>query len=121
MNLISEKDFHFIPNVGRHSILGEIVGLTAPIYRQNYSIAVTHLEPGGSGEKHYHAESDEVYLFTSGHCTMKINDRIIRTEPGMVVIVEPPDLHEILPCEEEVTFYTFSIPPFKPEDYIIPE
>lgn len=118
MKIIQNSGIRFDENPECSSRLGEIAGLTAPIFKEKYSIALTHLDKGGSVIPHYHREADEIYIFVKGHCQMKINREIIQIEAGTIVVIEPEDVHEVLPAPEEVSFYAVTVPPYKPEDFI---
>ncbi|MCX6053989.1 MAG: cupin domain-containing protein [Chloroflexi bacterium] len=118
MKMLREINIEYINNLENASKLGVIVGLTAPILKKDYSIAITRLGPSGTVIRHYHVVSDEVYLFIEGSCIMKVNSDTLLAQPGTVVVIESGDWHEILPCEDVVSFYALSFPAFKPEDFL---
>lgn len=117
MKIIKEENITYSSRESA-SMLGEIVGLTAPINKREYSVAITKLEAGGTVTRHRHAVSDEIYIFTEGCCEMQVNGKSVRASKGTVTVIEPGDWHEILPCCENVTFYAVSFPAFRPEDFL---
>lgn len=119
MKLLHEKDLSYIDNRENLSSLSEIIGKTAPMKSDDYSVALTHLETGGSVKSHYHLSSDEIYIFTEGCCEMVINNKTFPVQKGSVILIEKNDWHEILPCNEPVRFYAISVPPFTPEDFLV--
>ena len=118
MKILQNDGIRFDENPECFSRLGEITGLTAPIFKEKYSIALTHLDKGGSVIPHFHREADEIYIFVKGRCQMKINEEVIQIAAGTIVVIEPEDVHEVLPAPEEVSFYAITVPPYKPEDFI---
>ena len=118
MKIIQNSGIRFDENLECSSRLGEITGLTAPIFKKEYSIALKQMEKGGTVIPHYHREADEVYIFIKGQCRMNINGEALQIEPGTIVVIEPEDIHEILPAPEEVSFYAITVPPYRPEDFI---
>ncbi|MDO4198432.1 MAG: cupin domain-containing protein [Erysipelotrichaceae bacterium] len=118
MKLLKDKDIESANGAGETFLLGEIIGKTAPIHKEDYSIAVTVLEKGGKVIPHYHKISDETYIFIEGSCVMKINGELIDISKGTTIVIEPGDVHEILPAEEKCVFYAITIPAFIPEDFI---
>ncbi len=121
MKLLHDREVSYRPQKEAASMLGELVGRTAPLHSAAYSIAATRLGKGGSVQRHYHAVSDEIYLFTEGACTMAVNGATFRVQAGSAVVLEPGDRHEILPCAAPVVFYAVSVPPFVPEDFLTEE
>lgn len=118
MQQLYKNEMTYFGNEACRSALSELVGRTAPIRKTTYSIAETKLEVGGTVARHYHMVSDEVYIFTKGKCTMRINGQVIQGEAGDIFVIEPGDRHEILPVQEQTEFYAISFPPYSPEDYL---
>lgn len=119
MKVLKEKDFSYMSGFSHEKELGEIIGKTAPILSEEFSLAITNLEVNGSVMKHYHNISDEIYVFCSGEGVLIVNGEEVQFGKGDVVIIEKGDWHEILPVTVPVTFYAFSIPPYLPEDFLI--
>lgn len=121
MDTLHETDLTYFKDTQAHSSLAEILGLTAPLHRDAYSLAVTRLEKGGTVIRHHHQVSEEIYIFTEGRCVMQVDGTPIHAAPGTVVAIHPGEHHEILPSAEAVTFYALSIPPYRPEDFLTEE
>ena len=118
MDILHEKDLCYFEDPQAHSSLAEIMGLSGPLHRRAYSLAETRLQKGGTVIRHHHNASEEIYLFTAGHCVMQVDDARINAAPGTVIAIQVGERHEILPTAEDVVFYALSIPPYQPEDFI---
>lgn len=118
MKLLKAKDICYMQGLSHPKELGEIIGKTAPIVSDKFSLAITNLEQNGSVAKHYHNISEEIYIFCSGQGVMIVNGEKIPFAKGDAVVIEVGDWHEIVPVDAPVTFYALSIPPFLPEDFL---
>ncbi len=119
MKILKAKDISYLEGFSHKKELGEIIGKTAPILSESFSLAITNLEKNGSVAKHYHNISEEIYIFCSGEGVLIVNEEEILFEKGDTVIIEKGEWHEIMPVGAPVTFYALSIPPFSPEDFLI--
>ncbi len=120
MEKIKIADGNCITNPKGNQKLYELIGISAPINYDKCSIAVTRIEPRGHVIKHLHMNSEEIYIFTSGSATMKVNNNEFRVSAGDTVLINKNDIHELHTCDHEcVEFYAVTIPPFDPSDFIV--
>ena len=78
----------------------------------------TKLRKGAAEEKHRHAVTEEVYMFTAGSCRMKINGKEECFSAGDLLVAETGDAHEILEALEDTEFWVLTVPAFDPGDYL---
>ncbi len=76
------------------STIRELLGLpTAPI--RNQSLAEATLEPGQATERHYHAETEEIYYVVEGTGEMELDGDRRQIEVGDAVLIPPGAWHQI--------------------------
>lgn len=76
------------------STIRELLGLpTAPV--RNQSLAEATLEPGQATERHYHAESEEVYYVVEGSGDMELDGETRTVGIGDAVLIPPGAWHQI--------------------------
>ena len=103
---------------GGGSALAEFIGRKTGIRRCAYAVAKTKLRKGAAEEKHRHAVTEEVYMFTAGSCRMKINGKEECFSAGDLLVAETGDAHEILEALEDTEFWVLTVPAFDPGDYL---
>jgi mannose-6-phosphate isomerase-like protein (cupin superfamily) len=109
-----------IPNPERTISIYEAVGLTAAIRDERLSIAKTIMRPGTAAERHYHQESEEIYLVLNGSATMVIDDARFSIAAGDVVAIQPREVHQVITGEgEQIEFLAITVPPYRPDDFLI--
>lgn len=117
MEKIKIQEGNCISDTKNNQTLFELIGLTAPITNNKCSIAVTRMEPNGRIAKHFHKESEEIYIITSGSAMLKVNDSEFKVCTGDTVLINKLDVHEMNTSENEsVEFYAITVPPFNPND-----
>jgi mannose-6-phosphate isomerase-like protein (cupin superfamily) len=62
---------------------------------RNLSIAEATLAPGTSTAAHFHRESEELYLFTSGHGRLRVGEEEREVESGDCVVIPPGTIHRL--------------------------
>ena len=76
------------------STIRELLGnATAPV--RNQSLAEATLAPGQKTERHYHAESEELYYVLEGEGVMEVDSERARVGPGDAVLIPPGAWHQI--------------------------
>ena len=76
------------------STIRELLGLTtAPVRSQ--SLAEATLEPGQATERHYHRESEEIYVVTKGAGVLEIDGETRRVRPGEAILIPPGAWHQL--------------------------
>lgn len=53
------------------------------------------MEPGDTISGHYHKTSHEVYCVLKGQCTLKVDGQEIDLQPGILLTIEPGDIHQL--------------------------
>ena len=123
--MIRVKEEDLSPVVGDESMrskLYEMVGQSAAIEYDHFSVAKTVLGTGGAVERHYHRRSDEIYLFVRGMGLMQVNQETFPVGPGDLVLIEPNDWHEVAAIgQESLEFYAITRPAYSADDYLTEE
>lgn len=100
-------------------LLYELVGKTAAIQEESFSIAQTEMKPQTTAERHYHEYSKEVYLVLSGSADMIVDSSTILISAGDVILVLPHERHYVVTKDEGISFLAFTLPAYASEDYLI--
>jgi mannose-6-phosphate isomerase-like protein (cupin superfamily) len=100
--------------------LHELIGLTAAIKYERYSVAKTFMKPGSKVPRHHHRYSEETYIITSGAALMKVDDQSFLLVPGDVILIMPGEIHQVSTNEkQELEFLAITIPPYSSDDFIL--
>jgi mannose-6-phosphate isomerase-like protein (cupin superfamily) len=83
---------------------------------RNQSLAEALLAPGQTTERHYHAETEELYVLLDGSAEMEVDGERRDVEPGDAVLIPPGAWHEIRAGAQEVRFLCCCAPPYRHED-----
>ncbi len=83
---------------------------------RNQSLAEATLEPGRSTERHYHADSEEIYVLLAGEAEMEVDGDRRPVAPGDAVLIPPGAWHQIRAGAGEVRFLCACAPPYRHED-----
>ena len=59
------------------------------------SLAEATLEPGQATERHYHRESEEIYVVTKGAGVLEIDGETRRVRPGEAILIPPGAWHQL--------------------------
>ena len=83
----------------------------------NQSLAEATLAPGRSTRRHYHAESEELYVLLDGSGEMEVDGERAQVEAGDAVLVPPGAWHQIRAGSDgELRFLCCCAPPYRDED-----
>jgi mannose-6-phosphate isomerase-like protein (cupin superfamily) len=83
----------------------------------NQSLAEATLAPGQSTQRHYHAETEELYVLLEGGGEMEIEGERARVGPGDAVLIPPGAWHQIqADSGGELRFLCCCAPPYRDED-----
>jgi mannose-6-phosphate isomerase-like protein (cupin superfamily) len=97
------------------STIRELLGLpTAPV--RNQSLAEASLEPGQATERHYHAESEEIYFVVEGSGEMELDGERRRVGVGDAVLIPPGARHQIRADADGLRFLCCCAPAYRHED-----
>jgi mannose-6-phosphate isomerase-like protein (cupin superfamily) len=83
---------------------------------RNQSLAEALLAPGQTTERHYHAETEELYVLLDGSAEMEVDGERRDVGPGDAVLIPPGAWHEIRAGAQEVRFLCCCAPPYRHED-----
>jgi mannose-6-phosphate isomerase-like protein (cupin superfamily) len=97
------------------STIRELLGLpTAPI--RNQSLAEATLTAGQATERHYHAESEEIYYVVEGSGEIELDGERRRVGVGDAVLIPPGARHQIRADSGGLCFLCCCAPAYRHED-----
>jgi mannose-6-phosphate isomerase-like protein (cupin superfamily) len=97
------------------STIRELLGLpTAPV--RNQSLAEATLGPGQATERHYHAESEEIYYVVEGSGEMELDGERRQVTVGDAVLIPPGARHRIRAGAGVLRFLCCCAPAYRHED-----
>jgi mannose-6-phosphate isomerase-like protein (cupin superfamily) len=97
------------------STIRELLGLpTAPV--RNQSLAEAALEAGQATERHYHAESEEIYYVVEGSGEMELDGERRPVAVGDAVLIPPGARHQIRAEAGGLRFLCCCAPAYRHED-----
>jgi mannose-6-phosphate isomerase-like protein (cupin superfamily) len=82
----------------------------------NQSLAEATLGPGQATERHYHAETEEIYVVLEGAGEMEVDGDHRRVRPGDAVLIPPRAWHQIRAGGAELRFLCCCAPPYRHDD-----
>lgn len=85
----------------------------APV--KNQSLAEASIPAGGSTQRHYHRDSEEIYFITGGSGVMEIDGQTRDVGPGDAILIPPGAWHGIK-ATEDLVFLCCCAPPYRHED-----
>ena len=98
------------------SRIRELCGLPTGGTEQQ-SLAEATLEPGQATERHYHAETEEIYFVLAGFAEMELEGEGAQVGPGDAVPIPPRAWHQIRNTgSEPVRFLCCCAPAYRHED-----
>jgi mannose-6-phosphate isomerase-like protein (cupin superfamily) len=98
------------------STIRELLGLPTSSAR-NQSLAEATLAPGQATQRHYHAETEELYYLVEGAGEMEVDGNRARVEPGDAILIPPGAWHQIRADEgAELRFLCCCAPPYRDAD-----
>jgi mannose-6-phosphate isomerase-like protein (cupin superfamily) len=83
---------------------------------RNQSLAEAVLEPGRTTERHYHAETEELYVLLSGTGEMEVEGDRREVGPGDAILIPAGAWHQIRAGGEELRFLCCCAPPYRHDD-----
>jgi mannose-6-phosphate isomerase-like protein (cupin superfamily) len=100
------------------SEIREWVAPGAPGRRQ--TLAEATIPAGSSTLVHYHRESEEIYLVTSGHGRMLLGDDEQPIAPGDCVVIPPGAVHQLhAAADAPLVVVCSSVPPYSHDDTVL--
>ena len=83
---------------------------------RNQSLAEAALEAGQATDRHYHADTEELYVLLSGTGEMEVDGERRGVAPGDAILIPPGAWHHIRAGDEGVRFLCCCAPPYRDED-----
>jgi mannose-6-phosphate isomerase-like protein (cupin superfamily) len=97
------------------STIRELLGLpTAPV--RNQSLAEATLEPGQATQRHYHAESEEIYYVVEGSGEMELDGEVRAIGVGDAVLIPPGAWHQVRGGDGRLRFLCCCAPAYRHDD-----
>ena len=82
----------------------------------NQSLAEAELSPRQATERHYHVQSEELYVVLEGEAEMELERERRTVGPGDAVLIPPGAWHRIRAGGAPVRFLCCCAPPYRHED-----
>ena len=80
------------------------------------SLAEASLEPGLATQRHYHAQSEEIYVFLDGGGEMEVEGDSRQVGPGDAVLIPAGAWHQITAGDDGTRFLCCCAPPYSHDD-----
>jgi mannose-6-phosphate isomerase-like protein (cupin superfamily) len=98
------------------SLIRELCGLpTGGTFNQ--SLAEATLRPGQATERHYHAETEEIYFVLEGEGEMELDGERARVAPGDTIPIGPGAWHQLVNVGAgDLRILCCCAPPYRHED-----
>ena len=80
------------------------------------SLAEASLEPGRATTRHYHAESEEIYLLVEGGGELEVDGDRRQVGAGDAIFIPPGAWHELTAGNDGVTLLCCCVPPYSDAD-----
>ncbi|HKG38199.1 MAG TPA: cupin domain-containing protein [Conexibacter sp.] len=84
------------------------------------SLAEATVRAGGSTLAHYHQESEEVYLVTSGSGRLLLGQEVRAVGPGDCVVIPPGTVHRLwADADAPLVVVCSCVPPYSHDDTVL--
>ncbi len=81
------------------------------------TLAEATLSPGQQTQRHYHAESEELYYLLAGEGEMEVGGERSPVGPGDAILIPPGAWHQITATgDSDLRFLCCCAPPYRHED-----
>jgi mannose-6-phosphate isomerase-like protein (cupin superfamily) len=81
------------------------------------SLAEATLDPGQSTQRHYHAETEEIYIVLTGAGDMEVDGDRSHVGPGDAILIRPGAWHQLRADDAgELRILCCCAPPYRDED-----
>ena len=89
---------------------------------ERQSLAEATVPAGGETEEHYHAVTEEIYLFTSGSGRVRLGEEESEVSAGDTVVIPPGTRHKLWNTgSEPLKLLCACAPPYSHEDTFLTE
>jgi mannose-6-phosphate isomerase-like protein (cupin superfamily) len=83
---------------------------------RSQSLAEASLEEGLETERHYHAQTEEIYVVLEGRGEMEVDGARRDVGPGDAILISPGARHQIRAVGGPIRFLCCCAPPYSHED-----
>jgi mannose-6-phosphate isomerase-like protein (cupin superfamily) len=80
------------------------------------SLAEASLEPGRATRRHYHAQSEEIYLIVEGGGELEVDGDRRDVSSGDAILIPPGAWHELTAGDDGVRLLCSCVPPYSDDD-----
>ena len=80
------------------------------------SLAEATLSPGQSAERHYHRQSEEIYLFVEGGGRLEVDGEERDVQAGDAILIAPGAWHALVAGAEGARLLCCCVPPHSHDD-----
>jgi mannose-6-phosphate isomerase-like protein (cupin superfamily) len=98
------------------STIRELLGLPTSRLVRNQSLAEATLAGGQATARHYHRESEEIYLLLDGDGTIEVDGQEREVGPGDAVLIPPGAWHTLRAGPDGARLLCCCAPPYRHED-----
>ena len=103
------------------STIRELAGLPSGNAAQQ-SLAEATVPPAGETAEHFHRQTEEIYLFTSGAGRMRLGAEESDVRAGDMVVIAPGVRHKLWnPGQHPLVLLCCCAPPYRHEDTVLTE
>lgn len=96
------------------STIREILNVVHPPTARQ-SLAEASLPAGGTTQRHYHGEAEEIYFILEGTALMELDGETREVGPGDGILIPPGAWHQIT-ARDDLRFLCCCAPPYRHED-----
>lgn len=82
----------------------------------NQSLAEATLAPGQATQRHYHAQTEELYVVLEGSGEMEVEGDRRRVGPGDAILIPPGAWHQLTAEDAELRFLCCCAPAYRDDD-----
>jgi quercetin dioxygenase-like cupin family protein len=86
------------------------------LHTEVQSLAEASLSPGQSTQRHYHARSEEIYLFVEGGGELEVDGDVRAVGPGDAILIPPRAWHRLTAGDAGTTLLCCCVPPYSDDD-----
>jgi len=83
---------------------------------RNQSLAEAELQAGQATQRHYHANTEEIYVVVEGRGEMEVDGERSPVQPGDVVLIPPGAWHQLRALDGPIRILCCCAPPYSDDD-----
>jgi quercetin dioxygenase-like cupin family protein len=80
------------------------------------SLAEARLDPGQATQRHYHAQTEEIYLLTQGGGRLEVDGESSDVRAGDAALIPPGAWHELVAGPDGARLLCMCAPPYSHDD-----